>query len=253
MPMNPYIGMSGPSGTSGGGFMSSAAGGAASAGSGMFQDLMAPTIGEAGNKISDWIFGKKKVPAPPTGQQLGLSAHDYYDAAFPGTTPWERLGTSNPAGGVAETAMQGISARNIASSQQRVERTHNSMQNSIARKEQKLTSKKLDIESRKTDIEADTLKMHQGKVPAEIGALNNNNLLRTLQNMYPDWLLNAAVGVGGVAGIAGKLMGPARRLARPAADGVRRTAGNMGKWASSFNKGKKGYINPYSGKKVYGK
>ena len=35
---------------------------------------------------------------PDSGSKLGQHAKDYYDSAFPGTNPWERLGAGNPSG-----------------------------------------------------------------------------------------------------------------------------------------------------------
>lgn len=41
------------------------------------------------------------IPLPgKTGSELGQDASDFFDKAFPGTNPWERLGTGNPAGSV---------------------------------------------------------------------------------------------------------------------------------------------------------
>lgn len=54
------------------------------------------------------IFQKVRgVPTPhvPTGQELGIQAKDYYDTAFPGTNPWDRLGTSSPTGALGEKGL----------------------------------------------------------------------------------------------------------------------------------------------------
>jgi len=51
--------------------------------------------------IADKIFGgdDDKVPGVPTPSELGKQQAEYFDGAYPGTTPWERLGaTSNMSG-----------------------------------------------------------------------------------------------------------------------------------------------------------
>ena len=40
---------------------------------------------------------KSSVPTTATGSEMGRTSRDYYNAAFPGTTPWERLGNSGGA------------------------------------------------------------------------------------------------------------------------------------------------------------
>lgn len=52
----------------------------------------------------------------PSGRKLGADASDFYDQAFPGTSPWERLGTQNPASAqVAARSQQRIANRQIGS------------------------------------------------------------------------------------------------------------------------------------------
>lgn len=71
-----------------------------------------------GNSIGDTI-GKKieGVPTPMTGQEAGQWQAAFQDAAYPGTTPWERLGQS-PA---TSAAIESQSQQKIASRQQRNE------------------------------------------------------------------------------------------------------------------------------------
>ncbi len=69
----------------------------------------APAIGGAigqglAGTISSGDDGGLTKPAP-TGAQQGKEARAYYDEAFPGTNPWERLGPSAPMGRIASTAM----------------------------------------------------------------------------------------------------------------------------------------------------
>jgi len=45
--------------------------------------------------------GGLTTPKTATGQEIGVETRDYFDEAFPGTNPWERLGTSSPMGAVA--------------------------------------------------------------------------------------------------------------------------------------------------------
>lgn len=43
-----------------------------------------------------------------SGQRTGVEAREYYDEAFPGTNPWERLGAGNPMGNIVSA---GVAAR----------------------------------------------------------------------------------------------------------------------------------------------
>ncbi len=48
------------------------------------------------------------------GRGAGQEASKYYDEAFPGTNPWERLGAGNPMGGMISSAIQARTAeRNV--------------------------------------------------------------------------------------------------------------------------------------------
>ncbi len=57
------------------------------------------------------IFGGPDRPR--SGSELGLEAEAYYNRAFPGTNPWERLGTSAPAGPVDIARRQVDTQRDI--------------------------------------------------------------------------------------------------------------------------------------------
>ena len=50
-----------------------------------------------GGRVADKVF---PADSKESGGSLGQGAKDYYDAAFPGTNPWERLGAGNPQGQV---------------------------------------------------------------------------------------------------------------------------------------------------------
>lgn len=59
--------------------------------------------GRVFDRFADDIFG---IPGP-SGKELGKRSLDYFNAAFPGTNPWERLGSPSPASGmVAADAAQ---------------------------------------------------------------------------------------------------------------------------------------------------
>lgn len=69
-------------------------------------------VGRFSDRIGDSVFG---IPGP-SGRESGEFARDYFNAAFPGTNPWERLGTSTPASSmVAADAQQRNVARQITS------------------------------------------------------------------------------------------------------------------------------------------
>jgi len=59
------------------------------------ENLMQRGISKVSDKIGNAIFGKPDgIPAPMTGTEAGQFTKDYMDTAFGGTTPWERLGSS---------------------------------------------------------------------------------------------------------------------------------------------------------------
>jgi len=58
-----------------------------------------PFVGPAGGALLGGFFGggSKKVPGVPTpsgGSEQGSNYSDFADKAYPGTTPWERLGAT---------------------------------------------------------------------------------------------------------------------------------------------------------------
>lgn len=66
------------------------------------------TVGSAvGTSIGNKVTGvpTPEMPSQPSGAQQGQSSLDYYNTAFPGTTPWERLGASSPMGQIASTVL----------------------------------------------------------------------------------------------------------------------------------------------------
>lgn len=62
-------------------------------------------VGQAGNQMGkklteqliQRLFGEKSDPIKDA-KKSGAAAAAYYDQAFPGTNPWERLGSGNPSG-----------------------------------------------------------------------------------------------------------------------------------------------------------
>lgn len=54
------------------------------------------------------------ITGPGGGAKAGTEARGYYDEAFPGTNPWERLGAGNPIGQIASAGVAGkVAARNM--------------------------------------------------------------------------------------------------------------------------------------------
>jgi len=69
------------------------------------------------------LFGKPKgIPAPLTGTEAGLQKRQELDAAFPGTTAWERLGSS-----AAGSTLQATTYSNNAQREQNREQLKNQM------------------------------------------------------------------------------------------------------------------------------
>lgn len=105
----------------------------------MFGPLMAaasPLLSSAASSLSSKLVGKgvdsivDKVTGVPTpegasGIDAGNFHKDYLDTAFPGTTPWERLGTSSPVGAIQ-------SADTAAASAQRMQREELKSRQSVA-------------------------------------------------------------------------------------------------------------------------
>jgi len=57
-----------------------------------------------GNSVVNKVNG---IPTPntPSGAAQGAQSLDYFNTAFPGTTPWERLGSQSPMGAIASSAI----------------------------------------------------------------------------------------------------------------------------------------------------
>ena len=69
-------------------------------------------------------LGQLTEPDPErrTGAEMGMDAKAYYDAAFPGTNPWERLGAGNPAGQASIADQQVKNQKKIADDMRQNER-----------------------------------------------------------------------------------------------------------------------------------
>jgi len=78
-----------------GGGMGSKIGTAAGTGLGAMFGPAGASIGGAAGGILGGLFDKPEgIPAPLTGTEAGLFQKDFFNSAFPETTAWERLGSS---------------------------------------------------------------------------------------------------------------------------------------------------------------
>ncbi|AXL14831.1 DNA pilot protein [Microviridae sp.] len=68
------------------------------------------------DKLKDSVFGGGGAPGPDPSQ-LGRDAKSYYDAAFPGTNPWERLGAGNPSSPIAVQKAQAKTQNQVVDKQ----------------------------------------------------------------------------------------------------------------------------------------
>lgn len=119
--------LGGYAGLAGAGAAGAAAGGSASGSTGIYSALLGGLGGILNSSGGTGkVFGIPTpniggVPmnngVPQNGLQIGDQARAYYDAAFPGTTPWERLGSPNSAGGLAQQAMQAANAEKLQDKQ----------------------------------------------------------------------------------------------------------------------------------------
>lgn len=91
----------GPAGAKAGGSVGGWLGDQVSSGA---KDLASKGINYGFDRLGAAIGGAGG-PQTPSGSEMGQRAKDYYDSAFPGTNPWERLGTSAP-GGAIEVARE---------------------------------------------------------------------------------------------------------------------------------------------------
>lgn len=90
--------------------------------------------GAIGSGIGQWIKSGLTKPGP-TGAQAGQQSLDYMNAAYPGTNPWERLGTSGQGAPLMIADRQ-------QKSQQRIARGQVAAQTSISAK---VVSKDLEV------------------------------------------------------------------------------------------------------------
>lgn len=228
------------------------------AGGAMLGPFGAAIGGSLGSSIGG-LFGKKKVsaPPPPTGAQSGAWANDYYNAAFPGTTPWERLGTSNPSGQVASTTMETNTQARSADSERKFQYDNMKLDTMSRWMDIALKKSQLDISQQEVDVRKKEYGLKEKLNPSEIYRNENSGVFggaKTTIKEYP-WML-------GLLGLSGAAKGASYaanafktfQMGRKAAlgakmlkDAPKTVPGNMGKWSKSF---KKGYTNPYSGKKI---
>jgi len=72
------------------------------------------------------------LTVPKTGGAQGVQAREYYNEAFPGTNPWERLGAGNPIGQAMTAQVQDNSSKRMARTQSSVATSQQTTQKSIA-------------------------------------------------------------------------------------------------------------------------
>jgi len=166
-------------------------------------------IGAAAGGIMGLFQKKKKAPTPPTGAQLGQSALDYYNTAFPGTTPWERLGTSNPAGGVASSSMETQTQTNNANSERSFQHRQLALDTFSRLLDLKIKQNQVDIGREDVKIrqqEANTRQGHLGlekeKTPADIHQKKWGHFsgLKSLYDEHP-WITTGLLGLTGAVGM----------------------------------------------------
>ena len=87
--------------------------------------------GALGGVLVDKVFNN--TPGKESGQSLGQGARDYYDAAFPGTNPWERLGAGNPSGATAVADQKAKTDRNAQRTQAGIASTQQATQIKVAK------------------------------------------------------------------------------------------------------------------------
>jgi len=231
-------------------------GGLSGASTGASIGSLVPGIGTGLGAVAGGLIGafggakKVKAPPPPTGTQSGQWAKDYYDTAFAGTTPWERLGTSNPSGQVMSGAMSTQTEANVAEEHNRTTRKQINLNNL-------LESGRLINESKRTDIEKDKVDIEIAKLPSEIQKNRYSSIssaLKSLSEDNPELFKAILVGGGlsGVAGIAGKGISALLNLKKikNLKEGTKFVNPNTIKEINKANKFNKGYKNPYTGKKV---
>lgn len=85
------------------------------------------SIGSSVSSISGMLGGPTSIggiTGPPSGRESGQQAAGYYDEAFPGTNPWERLGAGNPIGALGSAGIAADAAtKNVRTQMSQQERT----------------------------------------------------------------------------------------------------------------------------------
>lgn len=123
--------------------------------------------GALGAIFGDKIFG---VPSPPTAADISKDALEYYNTVFPGTTPWERLGTSSPTGAISSTSMQNQTSNRIAnmsaSNDMIMDRARLSLENKRIDTDAGLRSRELDL--REQELPASIQAKRYGSIPSAI-------------------------------------------------------------------------------------
>lgn len=82
-------------------------------------------IGAIGSRIGsglldkgvDKVMGVPTPSGPTSGGEQGQQYSNFMDSAFPGTTPWERLGANSPMGAVTSAETASKTARDLQRSQ----------------------------------------------------------------------------------------------------------------------------------------
>ena len=121
-----------------------------------------------GGRVADRVF---PADSKESGGSLGQGAKDYYDAAFPGTNPWERLGAGNPQGQV-EVAHQQQKQKNkelhtASQTQTNVAKIHAQAQVKAAEISANPGERQASVAEAKAPIEIQRLGAEIGKTLAE--------------------------------------------------------------------------------------
>lgn len=241
-------------GAAGGGLMSGlsgAAAGAANVGSAM------GGVGSLFSGITSLFGGKKKVsaPPPPTGVESGAWANDYYNAAFPGTTPWERLGTSNPSGQVQSATMETNTQARGQDSERKFQYDNMKLDHMSRMMDIALKKSQLDISQQEVDVRKKEYGLKEKLNPSEIQRNRYGSFTSAAKSLYDDnpaafWSALGFSGLGGAAAGLSRLGGFFKSIKglKSAKDGAK--VWNNPTFKNDLKTYKKNYKNPYSGKKI---